>query len=90
MSNLPDFDNQFGLELDNRQRELLYSYRPLAVDCSEEDLQDFVKTKDMPIEQCEFCPQDLTWHTALGEHETKLEKPNFPPTITEHELKFYR
>ena len=90
MSNLPDFDSQFGLELDDRQRELLYSYQPLSSDCSEEDLQNFVKTKDTPIAQCEFCPETLTWHTALGEHETNLEKPDFPPTVTEHELKFYR
>ena len=90
MSNLPDFDSQFGLELDSRQRELLYSYRPLSADCSEEDLQDFVKTKDTPIAQCEFCPQDLRWHTALGEVKENLPKPNFGPAITEQELKFYR
>jgi organic radical activating enzyme len=90
MSNLPDFDSQFGLELDSRQRELLYSYRPLSADCSEEDLQDFVKTKDTPVPQCEFCPQDLTWHTALGEFKENLPKPDFPPPVTEQELKFYR
>jgi len=90
MTNLPDFDNQFGLTLDNRQRELLYSYKPLSADCSEEELQDFVKTKDQHIPQCEFCPQDLTWHTALGEHQPNLEKPNFPPMVREQELKFYR
>jgi hypothetical protein len=90
MSNLPDFDSQFGLELDSRQRELLYSYQPLTADCSEEILQDFVKTKDTPIAQCEFCPENLIWHTALGEHQTNLEKPNFPPVVTEQELKFYR
>jgi organic radical activating enzyme len=90
MSNLPDFDQQFNLQLDDRQRELLYSYKPLTPDCSEEELQKFADTKDQHIPQCEFCPQDLKWHTALGEHQRNLEKPNFPPPITEKELKFYR
>ena len=90
MSNLPDFDQQFDLQLDSQQRELLYSYQPLSVDCSEETLQDFVKTKDQHIVQCEFCPQDLRWHTALGESKENLPKPDFPPPVTEQELKFYR
>jgi organic radical activating enzyme len=90
MSNLPDFDQQFDLRLDDRQRELLYKYKPLSVDCSEEELQEFSATKDKHIPQCEFCPENLVWHTALGEYQTNLEKPNFPPPVTEQELKFYR
>ena len=89
MSNLPDFDNQFDLRLDTRQRELLYSYQPLTHDCSEEDLQKFLATKDTPIDQCEFCPQNLTWHTALGEFKESA-KPNFVLPVQESELKFYR
>lgn len=90
MSNLPDFDQQFDLRLDDRQSELLYSYQPLAADCPEEELQQFVATKDQHIAQCEFCPQDLRWHTALGELKENLPKPDFPPPVTEKELKFYR
>ena len=90
MSNLPDFDEQFDLRLDSRQRELLYSYTPLAHDCTKEALQNFVVTKDTPIPQCEFCPQDLQWHTALGEIKENLPKPIFAPPVTEQELKFYR
>ena len=90
MSNLPDFDQQFDLRLDTRQRELLYSYQPLSADCTEEQLQNFVLTKDQHIAQCEFCPQDLRWHTALGEVKENLPKPTFPPPVTEQELKFYR
>jgi len=90
LSNLPDFDQQFGLDLTTQQRELLYKYKPLSADCSESDLQDFLLTKDTPIDQCQFCPENLIWHTALGEHKANLEKPNFPPPVTEQELKFYR
>ena len=50
MSNLPDFDSQFGLNLDERQRDLLYNYRPLTHDCVEEELQNFLYTKDTPIQ----------------------------------------
>jgi len=90
MSNLPDFDNQFGLTLDSRQRDLLYSYQPLTADCTEEKLQEFLATKDTPISQCEFCPESLDWHTALGEHQINLEKPTFQSVVTEQELKFYK
>ena len=90
MSNLPDFDDQFHLDLDDRQRQLLYSYNPLSADCSEEDLQNFVKTKDTHIPQCEFCPANLKWHTALGEEQTNLSKPDFSPTVTEQEIQFYK
>lgn len=90
MSNLPDFDQQFDLRIDERQRELLYSYLPLESDCSDEDLQNFIKTKDQHIAQCEFCPQDLRWHSALGEIKENLPKPNFDPPIQEIELKKFR
>jgi len=90
MSNLPDFDQQFDLKLDARQRELLYSYQPLSADCSEEVLQQFFATKDTHIAQCEFCPQNIKWHTALGELKENLPKPTFVPIIQEHELPKYR
>ena len=90
MSNLPDFDQQFGLHLDDRQRKLLYSYTPLSADCSEDELQEFAKTRDTPISQCEFCPSNLKWHTALGEHRENLPKPNFSPQIQESDLIEFR
>lgn len=90
MSNLPDFDKQFDLRLDNRQRELLYNYIPLLPDCSEEELQQFVFTKDKHIPQCEFCPQSMRWHTALGELQENLPKPLFIPVVEEADLSKYR
>jgi organic radical activating enzyme len=76
MSGLPDFDQQFDLRMDDRQRKLLYSFKPLTADCSEEELQQFVATKDQHIPQCEFCPENLKWHTALGEYR-EMSKPIF-------------
>ena len=83
MSNLPDFDQQFKLDIDDRQRKLLYSFTPLSADCSEQDLQQFVATKDSHIPQCEFCPENMRWHTALGELKENLPKP----VIEIHEVK---
>jgi organic radical activating enzyme len=90
MSNLPDFDQQFNLQLSDQQRKLLYNYQPLSADCSDTELEQFMATRDQHIPQCEFCPQNLKWHTALGELRENLPLPNFPPPVTEQELKFYR
>lgn len=75
MALLPEFDRQFNLQLDQRQKELLYSFKPLTADCSEEELEQFISTRDTPIAQCEFCPSDLKYHTALGELKENLPNP---------------
>lgn len=91
MSNLPDFDSQFNLDLTDRQRDLLYSYKPLEADCSEQDLQDFLATKNQHISQCEFCPENLRWHTALGKLQENLPKPNFDTAqVTQDNLDQFR
>jgi len=89
MSNLPDFDQQFDLRLDQRQRELLYSYKPLAHDCDELELQKFLADKDSPIPQCEFCPQELVWHDAIGSN-TNAQKPTFIPIVREEDLHLFK
>jgi len=75
MALLPEFDQQFNLQLDQRQHDLLYSFTPLSADCSEQELQQFIADKDTPIAQCEFCPSNLTWQTALGEFKDNLPNP---------------
>jgi hypothetical protein len=90
MSNLPEFDQQFDLRLNDRQRELLYKYQPLTADCSEEELQKFASDKDTHIPQCEFCPQNLKWHTALGEFKENLPTPEFIPAVQENQLSQHR
>jgi hypothetical protein len=56
MAVLPEFKTQQSVEMDSRQEQLLSQYQPLSVDCSEQQLMDFVSTRQQPIAQCEFCP----------------------------------
>jgi organic radical activating enzyme len=79
MALLPEFDQQFNLQLDQRQHDLLHSFTPLSADCSEQELQQFIASKDTPISQCEFCPSNLTWQTALGEFKDNLPNPFIKP-----------
>lgn len=77
MANLPAFRKQFPLVLDSRQEKLLGSYTPLSVDCTDEELTNFINTRETPIPQCEFCPSELIWQTALGEHKIITELPKY-------------
>jgi organic radical activating enzyme len=79
MAVLPEFDQQFNLQLDQRQRNLLDAYSPLNSNCSNEELQSFIDDKNQPISQCEFCPSNITWHTALGDFKENLPTPTFAP-----------
>lgn len=54
----PEFDQQFGLELSNEDRELMLSYRPLTVDEFETRGEQFFAELDNPIPQCKFCCDD--------------------------------
>lgn len=74
---LPDFDQQFNLDINPSQRALLESYQPLSSHCSEQELLDFIDSRHTAIPQCQFCPQRHVWHTALGELQTNLPAPSF-------------
>lgn len=89
MAVISDFDAQFHLDLTDEQRQLLNSFKPLSADCSEEELQAFVADKDKHIPQCQFCPQNLKWHTALGEFK-EMPKPEFKKPVEEHEIIIHR
>ena len=56
MAVLPEFRTQQSVIMDSRQEQLLSQYQPLSVDCSEQQLTDFVDSRNQPIDQCEFCP----------------------------------
>lgn len=75
MSTLPDFVEQFNVDLTPRQQELLSSYQPLSADCSDEELVLFANTREHPIEQCEFCPENLKWYYALGPDDSEQPPP---------------
>jgi len=59
---LPEFLNQFPVEISDEDRKLLNSYQPAQADWTTEDLEQFVtglRNVDV-IDQCKFCPDSET------------------------------
>lgn len=54
ISILPDFLNQFDVSMEETDRELAYSYKPLTSD--DPNFHEFIKNINEPIPQCKFCP----------------------------------
>jgi organic radical activating enzyme len=54
---MPEFDQQFGLDITEQEREILNSYRPMTVDAWPESGQQWIAELDNPIAQCRFCPE---------------------------------
>lgn len=57
---MPEFDQQFTLQISDQDRVLLNSYKSLGVDNFEEYHQEFFENLDKPIAQCKFCPETST------------------------------
>jgi hypothetical protein len=57
---MPEFDQQFNLQISDSDRALLKSYKSLGVDNFEEFHQEFFQKLDQPIAQCKFCPSRST------------------------------
>lgn len=53
---LPEFDDQFHLDITDTDRELLHAYKPLSVDNYADYSDEFFAALDNPIAQCKFCP----------------------------------
>lgn len=53
---LPEFDQQYPLDISDEDRILLNSYRPLSIDDFEDRGADFINNIDNVIDQCKFCP----------------------------------
>ena len=53
---LPEFDQQYPLDISDEDRLLLNSYRPLSIDDFEERGVEFINNIDNVISQCKFCP----------------------------------
>ena len=53
---LPEFDQQYPLDISDKDRELLNSYRPLSINEFEDRGADFINNIDNVIDQCKFCP----------------------------------
>jgi hypothetical protein len=54
---LPEFRKQYQVDLLDSQETLLNQYQPLNYDCSDWDLEQFVKDADTAIPQCNLCPE---------------------------------
>ena len=57
---MPEFDEQFDLDISTEDRKLLHSYKPLEVDNWSEKSLRWLEHIDDPIAQCKFCPQNFT------------------------------
>ena len=69
---MPEFDQQFNLELSPEDRILMNSYRPLGVDEFDERGKEFFDTIDNVIPQCKFCPEVYKYEPITF---TDLKKP---------------
>lgn len=53
---IPEFDQQFNLDISDQDRALLNSYKPMTVDTWPSDGQQWIAELDNVIPQCKFCP----------------------------------
>ena len=59
---LPEFVQQFPVEMTDQERQILHSYVPARADWDQQQLEQFIlglKNAD-PIAQCRFCPDHVT------------------------------
>jgi organic radical activating enzyme len=63
VSVLPDFLDQFDVNMSADDRALAYSYEPLTAD---NNVSKFVNAISDPISQCKFCPANYTKHNFVG------------------------
>jgi organic radical activating enzyme len=64
VSVLPDFLNQFDVEMTDADKLLANSYQPLSAD--DENFSEFINIIDEPISQCKFCPSKYIKHNFVG------------------------
>jgi organic radical activating enzyme len=57
---LPEFMEQFYVNINDEDTTLLNSYRPLTVDQSIDTIKTFVNNLPNQIPQCKLCPESLT------------------------------
>ena len=68
---LPEFKKQYNVVLTDEQQTLLDSYKPLSVDCPDQDLVEFLNSRHSPIPQCRLCPDNFTMSTVTFDHSRK-------------------
>jgi len=72
---LPEFMEQFDVNIDCADRELLNSYQPLVVDSNNTTIQQFVDNIKNEIPQCKLCPSNLIQHSFQSDrNKIKIQK----------------
>lgn len=75
---LPDFINQFKVELTEKQKSLIYDYKPAEHDWTTEQLDSFIDNliNARSIPQCSLCPQKqvIKPFSASGKKIIRLEE----------------
>ena len=75
---LPDFINQFKVELSEKQKSLIYDYKPAEHDWTTEQLDSFIDNliNARSIPQCSLCPQKqiVKPFSATGKKIIRLEE----------------
>lgn len=57
---LPKFDQQFIINADPSDRELMHSYKPASIDDTVQELDQWFENQKNPISMCKFCSVDYT------------------------------
>lgn len=58
---MPEFDEQFQLNISDSDREIIKGYHPLSVDDFDSKGLEFFQTIDNVIPQCKFCPESYDY-----------------------------
>jgi hypothetical protein len=72
---LPEFLEQFEMDISEADKDLIKKYKPCTIDASDQELEDFVNDlkKDMPIEQCKFCQDTLATYAPFEASVKKIK-----------------
>lgn len=70
---LPEFDQQHALVLNDQQKHLLHSYRPLRISDNANVKKQFVNNLAQPIDQCSFCPEQYHGDQIYALHKKELK-----------------
>lgn len=66
VSVLPDFLNQFEIDIDDENKKLAIEYKPITGIDSDETISTFIADIDKPIPQCKFCPVNYDKYNFVG------------------------
>jgi hypothetical protein len=68
----PEIDKKFNLDLNNNDRQLVYSYCPGDIETQTiDEVKKFISNIDDQIDQCKFCPENYQPKTIYAEHGKK-------------------